>query len=159
MIIVSDNSATNEMIDVVSMEDVNSTMRSLGLNHTALRRKMMGEAGGGFPFDRDNLMSPRDSITLLKEIYSARHLSRRSCDAMLEILKQQQFTEKIPRYLPSNISFAIKSGTVKGVSNDSGIVFLKKPIAISVMCMDLQHSAIGSDAIAAIGRAIYEYYS
>jgi beta-lactamase class A len=159
MIIVSDNSATNELIDLVSMKDVNSTMQSIGLRHTTLKRKMLGLAGGDVPYDQDNLMSPSDSILLLKEIYSAKHLTKNSCDSMLDIMKEQQFTENIPRYLPEDVVFAAKSGTVKGVSNDVAVIYLRKAIGISVMCNDLKHYAYGSDAIAKIGRAVYRYYS
>jgi beta-lactamase class A len=159
MIIVSDNSATNELIDVVSMKDANSTMQSIGLRHTTLRRKMLGPAGGEVPFDQDNLMSPQDSILLLKDIYSAKHLSKESCDSMLNIMKEQQFTENLPRYLPEDIVFAAKSGTVKGVSNDVAVIYLRKPIGAVVMCMDLEHYAYGSDAVAKIGRALYDHYS
>ena len=159
MITVSDNSATNELIDLVSMTAVNSTMQTIGLRHTALRRKMLGSTGGEIPFDRDNLMSPQDVILLLKEIYSAKHLSQESCDSMLNIMKEQQFTESIPRYLPEDVVFAAKSGAVRSVSNDVAIIYLRKPIGVAVMCMDLEHSAYGSDAIAKIGRAVYEHYS
>jgi len=159
MIIVSDNSATNELIDVAGIDDVNSTMRSLGLHQTVLRRKMLGDAGGDVPFDKDNVSSPRDLVALLNEIYSGSHLSRHSCDSMLEAMKLQQLTNKIPRYLPSNLLIANKTGTVRGVSNDAAILFLKKPVAIAVMCMDLEHSAYGSDVIATIGRVVYDYYS
>ena len=159
MIIVSDNSATNELIDIAIMEEVNSTMQRIGLRHTLLKRKMMGDAGGEVAFERDNIMSPGDSILLIKDIYSAKHLSRRSCDSILEIMKQQQFKQKIPRYLPEKVVSATKSGTVKSVSNDIGILYLKRPVAIAVMCMDLDHSAHGSDVIASVGRTVYEYYS
>jgi beta-lactamase class A len=159
MIIVSDNSATNELIDVAEIDDVNSTMKSLALHRTVLRRKMLGDAGGDVPFDKDNVSSPRDLVTLLKDIYTAGHLSRQSCDSILEVMKLQQLTNKIPRYLPSNLSIANKTGTVKGVSNDAGILFLERPIAMAVMCMDLEHSAYGSDVIASIGRVVYDHYS
>jgi beta-lactamase class A len=159
MIIVSDNSATNELIDVARINDVNSSMQSLGLHRTVLRRKMLGDAGGDVPFGEDNVTSPRDLVTLLNEIHNGSHLSRQSCDSILEIMKLQQFTNKIPRYLPSNLPIANKTGTVRGVSNDAAILFLKKPIAIAVMCMDLEHSAHGSDLIASIGRVVYDYYA
>lgn len=159
MIIISDNSATNELIDVVGIDAVNSTMESLALHRTVLRRKMLGDVGGDVPFDKDNVSSPCDLVTLLKEICSAGHLTRRSCESLLEIMKLQQLTNKIPRYLPANLAIANKTGTVKGVSNDAGILFLEKPVAIAVMCMDLEHSAYGSDVIASIGRVVYDYYS
>jgi beta-lactamase class A len=160
MIVVSDNSATNELIDVAGIDDVNSTMSSLGLHQTILRRKMLGESGGDVPLNMDNLSSPHDLVALLKIIYSTdQYLSRQSCNSILEIMKLQQLRHKIPRYLPANVSIANKTGTVKGVSNDAAIVFLNRPVAIVVMCMDLEHSSYGSDAIASIGRLVYDHFS
>src|SRR2546426_9569057 len=63
MVAVSDNSATNVLIDRVGMENVDGLMTSLGLTHTRLRRKMIGlkAASEG----RENVSAPREMMTLL----------------------------------------------------------------------------------------------
>ena len=67
MVAVSDNSATNVLIDRVGMENVNALMDSLGFTHTRLRRKMMDlkAAGEG----RENTSTPAEMMALLEDIY------------------------------------------------------------------------------------------
>lgn len=158
MIIVSDNSATNELIDIIGMDDVNSTMQDLGLSNTVLRRKMLGEAGGDVPFEKDNTTSPRDCILLLKEIYSGSRLSRSSSDKILNTMKQQKLSYKLPRYLPRGIQVASKGGTVRGVSNDIAIFYLETPVAVAVMCNDLKRDEYAADVVAQMGRAVLDAF-
>ena len=159
MIIVSDNSATNECIDIATFNDVTSSMKNLGLLNTVLVRKMLGQKGGDVSFSQDNTISPKDSILLLQDIYNASTLSRDSCDSMLDIMKSQQLRNKLPRYLPVDTISATKGGTVKGVANDIGILYFDKPIAISILSNDVPHSSYGDDLIAKIAKLIYKYYS
>jgi beta-lactamase class A len=159
MIIVSDNSATNELIDVVGVDDVNSTMKELGLKNTVLRRKMLGDAGGTVPFEKDNTMSPHDCIDIMKEIYSGSRLSKQSYDRILEMMKQQKLAYKLPRYLPAGTVFASKGGSVKGVSNDVAIFYFKRPVAVAVMCNEVKHGGYGTDIVAQLGRAVADAYS
>src|SRR5512141_2417689 len=64
MVAVSDNSATNVLIDRVGMQNVNAMLDSLGLTHTRLRRKMMDlEAAKQ---GRENVSTPREMTTLLE---------------------------------------------------------------------------------------------
>src|SRR6184192_366961 len=74
MVAVSDNSATNVLIDRVGMENVNSLMNSLGLANTRLRRKMMDlkAAGEG----RENISTPQDMMTLLLAVYRGKVLNK-----------------------------------------------------------------------------------
>jgi beta-lactamase class A len=67
MVAVSDNSATNVLIDRVGMENVNAMLESLGLAHTRLRRKMMDLAAA--QEGRENISSPREMMLLLGAIY------------------------------------------------------------------------------------------
>ena len=74
MIAVSDNSATNVLIDRVGMENVNALMDSLGLAHTRLRRKMMDlkAASEG----RENISTPAEMMTLLEDLYRGKVLNK-----------------------------------------------------------------------------------
>ena len=73
MVAVSDNSATNVLIDRVGMENVNALMDSLGLTHTRLRRKMMDlkAAGEG----RENISTPAEMMALLEDLYRGKILN------------------------------------------------------------------------------------
>src|SRR5437899_12013292 len=74
MVAVSDNSATNLLIDRVGMENVNTFLDSLGLTHIRLRRKMMDlkAAGEG----RENVATPAEMMALLEDLYRGKVLNK-----------------------------------------------------------------------------------
>src|SRR5271169_646960 len=84
MVAVSDNSATNVLIDRVGMENVNAMLDSLGLTHTRLHRKMMDlEAAKQ---GRENISTPREMMTLLDAIYRGKMLNKQSTDDFFKML-------------------------------------------------------------------------
>src|SRR5258708_5451505 len=76
MVAVSDNSATNVLIDRVGMNNVNAMLDGLSLTHTRLRRKMMDldAAKQG----RENISTPREMMTLLAALYQGKVLNKES---------------------------------------------------------------------------------
>src|SRR5260221_8654799 len=74
MVAVSDNSATNVLIDRLGMDNINSMLVDLGLHSTRLRRKMMDlkAAGEG----RENVATPREMTALLENIYRDKQLNQ-----------------------------------------------------------------------------------
>src|SRR5208282_3133846 len=76
MVAVSDNSATNVLINRVGMANVNAMLDSLGLTHTRLRRKMMDlEAAKQ---GRENVSTPREMMTLLAALHRGKVLHQES---------------------------------------------------------------------------------
>lgn len=162
MIIISDNTAANIAITKVGMENVNSYMKQLGLNKTILQRKMMNLEARKRGLD--NFTSPKDMADLLQKLVTKNILNEWSCEKALEILKKQQVNDRIPRYLPEEISVAHKTGELVGVRHDVGIVFAKKhPFIISAMAKDLRDplsqtfsGGKGTEAIAKISKIVFE---
>ena len=153
---VSDNSATNVLIDRVGMENVNVLMDSLGLAHTRLRRKMMDVKAAGE--GRENVSTPREMMTLLEQIYQGKVLNKEMTADFLKMLSthKQSF---IPRDLPDGVRTANKPGELEGVRNDSGIVFAQnRPYVICVMTTYLRTERDGEDAIARISSAAYQMF-
>jgi len=156
MISVSDNSATNIIIDRVGMENVNALLDSLGLTHTRLRRKMMDlkAAGEG----RENVASPRELMLLLEALYRGRVLNKQFTEDFLKLLSVHK-ESYIPRELPEDLRVANKPGELEGVRNDSGIVFTgSRPFVISVMTTYLRRERDGGDAIVRISTAAYRMF-
>jgi beta-lactamase class A len=156
MVAVSDNSATNVLIDRVGMENVNELIDSLGLTHTRLLRKMMDlkAAGEG----RENISTPREMMTLLEQIYRGKVLNKEMTEDFLKMLgtHKQSF---IPRDLPDGVRTANKPGELEAVRNDSGIVFAQnRPYVICVMTTYLRTERDGEDAIARISSAAYRMF-
>jgi len=156
MVAVSDNAATNVLIDRLGMDNVNALMDRLGLAHTRLRRKMMDVKAAGE--GRENVSTPSEMMTLLAAIYQGKVLNRTMTEDFFKMLStpKQSF---IPRDLPDGIRIANKPGELEGVRNDSGVVFAeKRPYVICVMTTYLRNERAGEDAISRISGAAYRMF-
>jgi beta-lactamase class A len=156
MVAVSDNSATNVLIDRVGMDNVNAMLDSLGLVHTRLRRKMMDlEAARQ---GRENISTPREMMTLLAAIYSGKLLNKESTEDFFRVLSTHK-DSWIPRDLPADVKIANKPGSLEGVRNDSGIVFVEgRPYVICVMTAFLGNERDGEEAISRISLATWRMF-
>ena len=156
MVAVSDNSATNVLIDRVGMENVNSLMNSLGLSHTRLRRKMMDVKAARE--GRENVSTPREMMTLLAQIYRGKVLNKESTEDFFKMLSTHKYSA-LSRDLPDGLRIADKPGELEGVRTDSGIVFAQnRPYVICVMTTYLHNERDGAEAIARISAAAYRMF-
>jgi beta-lactamase class A len=156
MVAVSDNSATNVLIDRVGMDNVNGMLDALGLSHTRLRRKMMDldAAKQG----RENISTPREMMTLLDVIYHNKVLNKENASDFFKMLSTNK-DSWIPRDLPADVKSANKPGSLEGVRNDSGIVFVEgRPYAICVMTAFLHNERDGEHAISKVSLAAWQMF-
>jgi beta-lactamase class A len=156
MVAVSDNSATNVLIDRVGMPNVNAMLDSLGLTHTRLRRKMMDlEAAKQ---GRENISTPREMMTLLGVIYHGKLLNKASTGDFFKMLSTGK-NSWIPRDLPADLRVADKPGALEAVRNDSGIVFVEgRPFVICVMTSFLLNERDGENAISKVSLAAWQMF-
>lgn len=156
MVAVSDNAATNVLIDRVGMENVNAMLDSLGLTHMRLRRKMMDlkAASEG----RENVGTPHEFVVLLQDVYDGKVLNKAMTDDFFKMLSTHK-DSWIPRDLPEGLKVADKPGALEGVRNDSGVVFVaNRPYALSVMTSYLRKERDGEDAISRISLDAYRMF-
>ena len=156
MIVLSDNTATNLLIDRVGMESVNKRMNALGLPATRLRRRMMDlkAAAEG----RENVSTPREMMTLLEKIWSGDILKEPLRTGMLDILSIEK-DSPLRAGVAEDVAVAEKPGELEAVRCDSGIVLLKdRPYIISVMTTYLKRDGDGNPAIAAVSRLAFEHF-
>lgn len=156
MIVLSDNTATNVLIDRLSMNGVTKTMESLGTPHTKLQRKMIRpqESAKG----NENLSTPGEAAALMTRIAKCDlPMSAASCAELtkiLEIPKDGAFREPIPDSVP----VAWKPGDLEGVETAWGLVRVPgRPYAIAVM-VNYGPADINS-TIRAASAAAYRYFS
>jgi beta-lactamase class A len=156
MVAVSDNSAANVLIDHVGMSNVNAMLDSLGLTHTRLRRKMMDlEAAKQ---GRENISTPHEMMTLLDVIYHGKVLDKESTADFFKVLSTNK-DSWIPRDLPADLKIANKPGSLEGVRNDSGIVFVEgRPYVICVMTSYLRNERDGEEAISKVSLAVWQMF-
>ena len=156
MVAVSDNSATNVLIDRVGMANVNAMLDALGLAHTRLRRKMMDldAAKQG----RENISTPREMTMLLDAIYHGKVLNKESTSDFFKMLSTNK-DSWIPRDLPADVKSANKPGALEGVRNDSGVVFVEgRPYVICVMTAFLHNERDGEHAISKVSLAAWQMF-
>ena len=156
MVAVSDNSATNVLIDRVGMPNVNTMLDSLNLPHTRLRRKMMDlqAAKGG----RENISTPREMMTLLDAIYHGKVLNKESTADFFKMLSTNK-NSWIPRDLPADLKVADKPGALEAVRNDSGVVFVEgRPYVICVMTSFLRNERDGEEAISKVSLEAWRMF-
>jgi beta-lactamase class A len=156
MIVLSDNTATNILIDRVGMENVNAALQHPGLTHTRLERRMMDVAAE--KENRENLSTPREMAALLELLEEGKLLDREHTAAALQILQYPKETP-LRASLPESVPVADKHGELPGVRCDSGIVFLPSaPYVISVMTADNMDDAAAARAISEISLRVFEYF-
>jgi beta-lactamase class A len=156
MVAVSDNSATNVLIDRVGMQNVNAMLDSLALTHTRLRRKMMDLQAA--KEGRENVSTPREMLQLLDAIYRGKVLNKESTADFFKMLSTHK-DSFIPRDLPPDLEIANKPGELEAVRNDSGIVFVEgRPYVICVMTAFLRNERDGEEAISKVSLAAWRMF-
>jgi len=156
MVAVSDNSATNVLIDRVGMDNVNSFLNAQGLHETKLRRKMMDlkAASEG----RENVSTPSEMTSLLQALYRGQILNKEMTDDFFKVLSTHK-DSWIPRDLPDDLKIANKPGALEGVRNDSGVIFVeKRPYILCVMTTYLHRERDGEEAISKISLEAWRMF-
>jgi beta-lactamase class A len=156
MVAVSDNSATNVLIDRVGMDNVNAFLKAQGLHETKLRRKMMDlkAAGEG----RENVSTPNEMLNLLEALYRGEILNKEMTADFFKVLSTHK-ESFIPRDLPDDLKIANKPGELEGVRNDSGVIFVdKRPYILCVMTAYLHRERDGEEAISKVSLAAWRMF-
>lgn len=131
MIILSDNTATNLLIDRLDMEAVNRTMAELDIPGIALRRKLFDaeQSRRGV----ENTVTARGIGLLLTRMATGTLLGGKADSQMMSILKNQRLNGKLPFFLHGRgVKIAHKTGEDDGITHDVGVVYAPKPF---VVCM------------------------
>lgn len=209
MMMISDNTATDTVVNLVGKDNVNDTMLELGLQKTNIStcrdllfeliglgevapekrtiqlweetmKKMMERPPSRPPRAKGkekNVTTPGEMMTLLEMIYKGEAASKGACEEIIGLMKKCQTGEnRIWKYLPrEKVEVAHKTGTVRGVVNDAGVVFPKSgaPYIICTFAKDLvgkgpesmtsqamaKATANGEEAIAKVSKIVYEHFT
>jgi len=156
MILLSDNTATNLLIDLVGMDNINRTLESLGLKQTRVRRRMIDTAAAWR--GDENVSTPAEAARVMEILFKGEFINRLICDEILAILKKSK-KHDIKTPLPADVVVAFKPGGLPGVNTIWSIVYLKdRPYVLAIM----ENYGLGEDAASAmkdISQIAYEYFS
>jgi beta-lactamase class A len=152
MIAISDNTASNLVMDAVGVDAIRTTIAALGLTGTELNRRFIGRLPDpGMP---ENWTTAADLARLFAAIATDRAATPAACAGMRELLALQQHRDRIPRLLPERFAFAGKSGSLPGIVHDSGLITTERgTLALAVLTRGLQDQWAADDLIGRIARA------
>ena len=154
MMSISDNTATNYLIDLAGFAAVNETMADLGMDHSVLARKMAGRSAEN-P-NLENWAAPNDYARSIQAILDGSAASASSCAAMVATLEKQQNNRRIGRNAPAGEGYrwGSKTGSLDGVCNDVGFITTPEgTLIVAVFTGDIPDQIIGEQIIADITAA------
>jgi len=155
MIVVSDNTATNLLLELVRPQRVTATMRELGVRDGYVIRGV--EDSEAFRAGISNRLTPDGLTRLMEAIDRDEAASPESCEEMRRILLGQRFKTQIPALLPEGTLVAHKTGSITGVRNDTGIVYAPfGTYYLTILSEGIEDSATAISAVAEISKLIYD---
>ena len=127
MTVISDNTATNMLIEFLGVAPVNERMQRFGLRETRLLRKAYSPDTPESAIYGMGVTTPNEMLALLVRLHENSIGNAAARADVLQFLRQQQIRDRIPRYLSEDWRYLGKSGGVDGVRNDVGIVTRTTP--------------------------------
>ena len=152
MIVVSDNTASNMLIDRLGMERINERIAAMGMGATVLGRKFMIDPNA---LHAKNFTTAGDMARALARLERGELSSEAVRAQALGILLRQQYREKIPLLLPPNVPVANKTGEISAHRHDVALVRSNRPYVLACLTWDLTDELAGDRAIAQFSRDLY----
>ena len=154
MIVISDNTATNLLIERVGMDRINATMAELGAPQTRVQRTMIRPADSAA--GRENISTPNEAADLMVRIANCElPMSGANCEDMRSIL---EIPKANPGSIPGSVTVAWKGGSITGVRAGWGIVNVPgRPFAIAMM-VNYSDSAPATEALGRVTDAAYDHF-
>ncbi|MEO8217912.1 MAG: serine hydrolase [Acidobacteriota bacterium] len=156
MITRSSNLATDIVIELVGAPKVMDLMQRIGAGDIRILRGV--EDIAAYEHEMNNVTTAHDLMLVMRTIAEKKAISHSASEAMLEILKGQEFNSGIPAGLPRGTTVAHKTGSITSISHDAAIVYPSggTPYVLVVMTRNIPKGTDASKVIARISRAVWE---
>jgi beta-lactamase class A len=170
MIVFSDNTATNLVLDQIGLPSTNARMEKLGLKNTKVNAKVYrGSTTSIDPVATKKYglgsTTAREMVQLLALIEAGQVVSPEACREMLKTLKACDDKDMFARFLPAGMELAHKTGAVSDARTSAGIAYTRSgPVALCVLTAENEDRRWVRDnaaevLIARIAQAVYEHFS
>jgi len=176
MIVYSDNTATNMVLDKIGIKNVNDRMESLGLKNTKINAKVFKGSTTSVDPERTKhyglgSTTAREMASLMEMIHAGKVVTPEACALMKGHLFANDDKEQMVRFLPAGVKTAHKTGAVSASRTDAGIIYIpdsadtkkKQTVAICVLTNDNEDKRWiidngGQVTIARIAREVHDWY-
>lgn len=149
MLTHSDNTATKMLADTIGLSVLNETFTQWGLTSTQLVDTNLIKG-------KQNQTTPNDMAYLLTRLETQKLISARYSKRILNLLSHQDYRWGIPKYLPASADIANKTGTLKNIRNDIGIVTDGGThYVLTIYTNQLYPDSEAKNVIAAVSKLIY----
>lgn len=164
MIIESDNTATNLVVDRVGKENIQRAMKEWGFEKSRFYNKLSVIPA---KIEAVNTVHAGEMTEFLKKMANGKIVSWKACAEMVKVMKQQKFQDGLPSLLPVNPDDVIgemplwecanKTGWVTGVTHDMGLLYFPgHTFAVSVFGKEIKQRADANRLYGGIGRLLYD---
>jgi beta-lactamase class A len=169
----SDNTATDAVVAAIGEENVRkNVLERLSLHNTKIGDRFVTPEDGNRRMGYYNMVptdtSPRDAVTFFRALHSGTLLSQEGSRAALDMMQPNLKADRLQKELPKEVAMRRKSGSVRGVFNDAGIVFTDKgdyvitafynaKILPDPAARDAAQHGV-PDLYGRLGRAVYDIY-
>ncbi|WP_040212119.1 serine hydrolase [Clostridium polynesiense] len=157
MLIQSDNTASNKIINIIGKDRINEVIKEMGLSNTVLNRRTSDEI---YDDNNDeNITTSYDLCKCWKMLYRESFLSKELSSKLLRVLGRQQLKSKSSLYILNDlkINIANKTGDKQGVENDTVLITMPKgTFSFTVMSSKIPNSVYGIVTIAKAGKMMFD---
>jgi beta-lactamase class A len=170
MIVFSDNTATNLVLDKIGIASTGKRMHEWGFPNTMIHHKVF--KGGSTSIDAERSKkyglgstTANEMIGLLEKLHQGKLVSAEASKEMLEHLKKCEDKDKFPALLTDGTVVAHKTGSVNEVRTDAGIIYTPGgPVAVCVLTNDNEDQRwkpdnAGNVLCAKVAKEVYDYFA
>ena len=155
MLIQSDNTAANKLIDIVGIDTINEDLEAQGLKNTKLNRKTSDERAA----NSKKLKRSMELLKIWRHLYNSSYLNEKNSTMLMDILQRQQMKNKLALYIPDDLKYEIssKTGDKANVENDTALIHLPKgSFTFTVLSMGIPNSVYGTVTLAKCGKMMWD---
>ncbi|WNB93832.1 serine hydrolase [Bacillus sp. NEB1478] len=166
MIIESDNTATNVLIDLAGLQNIQVYMSGWGFKQSKLHHKLQVLPSTFRKIDESNIITAKEINHFLKEITFGKIVSIGACQRMIEIMKQQKMNDLLPSQLPVKDELigtipiwelAHKTGYVPGIEHNTGLLYMPgHTFAVTVLSKNVPNRDEPKQIMGKIGGLLYK---
>ena len=169
MTVFSDNTATNMVLEKIGLSATNARMEEIKLPNTRINAKVFkGSSTSVDPARTEKYglgsTTAREMLTLVELLHRGKLVSEEASKEMLGHLKKCEDKDKFPRFLPTGVTVAHKTGSVSDARTDAGIIYFKGgPVAVCVLTAEnvdrvWKPDNAGNRFCAEVAKTVYEHY-